>query len=932
MRDEPGATKGPAALVGRHDEVRVIRSFLHDARVRGGALLLTGEPGVGKSALLDTATAMAVAAGTTPLRATGVEFQTRVGFSALDHLLVPMRSDFPRLAPEPRNALMVALGLRDGPVPERLVLCNATLTLLRQCGDDGPLLVVIDDAQWLDAASALVLAFAARRLTGTRVGLLVAARPGQGGVFDRSGLSEQRVGPLDTVSADLLISSAFPTLNPRVRRRLLAEAQGNPLALVELAATLTGDQRSGHRPLPPVLRVSHRLGALFAPKVAELPAPARDLLLLAALQEPGDPPAGQAAPQVAGGLEALAAAGATRLVTIDEGSGILRFRHPVVRSTVVDMATDIERRRAHRTLAQALTEQPERRAWHLAEAAVAADEHVAALLEGAAGASLRRGDAVGAVTAMIRAAELSPQPQDRARRLIGAATIRAEVTGDLDNAAALLEQARATRPEPAVSLQAAVAAAYLLLNAETDVDAAHRLLVAAVEAHPHRHDARDPALIDALHGLLAICWTGGRAELWAPFTHAVARLGPRVPAILDLCHRTFGDPARLAAPALSTATAATEELADELDPVVTTRVAVGCVYLDRVGDCRRALWRVVRNGRDGGAIALAINALISLCVDGWLRGEWDEAGRLAAEGSRMSETHGYRRYTFVLSGYIAALVAAARGDVVRSSRAADDMAAWAAPRGARIAVQLAHHVHALGSAGAGDHESAYREASAISPAGVLAPYTPHALWVMLDLVDAAVHTGRFAEARAHVRAMRTAEVAALSPRLALVSAGCTAMVADKAEAAACFRQALAVPGAQRWPFDLARVHLAYGEHLRRAGAVEARNELQAALDIFERLGARPWAARASGQLRADGVPTASGPGPQTLTRQERQVAELAATGMTNKEIGLRLRLSHRTVGMYLYQVFPKLGVTSRAALRDALSDGAGEDRSQARGR
>ncbi len=920
-----GRQQPAAVLSGRDEELRILRSFLHDARARGASLLLTGEPGVGKSALAEVAARTAAANGTTVLRTAGTEFRAPVGYSGLDHLLEPVRPDLRRLTSDARNALMSALGLRDGPTPDRLMVSNATLALLRRRAADRPVLVIVDDAQWLDLASALVLAFTARRLTGTRVGLLAASRPGPDGVFEKSGLPELPVGPLDPAAAADLIGRAVPALHPRVRQRLLTEAQGNPLALTELPAALSDDQRSGRRPLPPVLQVGDRLGALFTARIAALPAPTRELLLLAALQGSGDLRVVQAA-AAADVRAALAAADGARLVTIDHDAGVLLFRHPAVRSTVVGLATDVERRRAHRALAATLAEQPERRAWHLAEATTGADEHVAALLEENAGASLRRGDAVGAVAALARAADLSPHGTDRARRLVGAATIRAEVTGDLDDASVLLGEARAAQPDLGGSLHAAVAAAYLLLNAETDVDAAHRLLVAAVERHPRRHDAGDAVLIDALFALLMICWTGGRPELWAPFHEAVGRLGPRIPAVLDLCRRTFGDPVRLARPALPAAAEAAGALLDENDPVLITRVAVGCVYLDRVSDCRPALRRVIRDGRDGGAVALAINALVSSCVDDWLRGEWDEAQRLAGEGIRMSEAHGYRRYTFVLGGYITALVAAARGDAAGSRRAADDMTRWAAPRGARIAVQFAHHVRALSAAGAGDHESAYRAASAVSPAGVLAPYTPHALWVMLDLVDAAVHTGRLAEAANHVRAMRTADVATISPRLALVSAGCAAMAAPADDdAAAWYRRALAVPGAERWPFDLARVQLAYGERRRRAGAVDARNHLGSALEIFERLGARPWADRAAGQLRAGGVPTGRGPGARTLTPQERQVAELAASGMTNKEIGARLRLSHRTVGMYLYQVFPKLGVTTRAALRDALAADAGED-------
>jgi DNA-binding CsgD family transcriptional regulator len=253
---------------------------------------------------------------------------------------------------------------------------------------------------------------------------------------------------------------------------------------------------------------------------------------------------------------------------------------------------------------------------------------------------------------------------------------------------------------------------------------------------------------------------------------------------------------------------------------------------------------------------------------------------------------------------------------------------WAVPRRAGIAVTFAHHLRALVALGREDYEEAYHQAYAISPAGVLAPYTPHALWVLLDLVEAAVRTGRQAEASAHVAAMRDADLAAISPRLALLSAGSAAIAASDVEAPGLFEQALAVPGAERWPFDLARLRLAYGGLLRRTGTTPlARTQLGLALDTFQQLGARPWAARAMNELRAMGRHStrARAMTPESITPQELEIAMMAASGLTNKQIGERLYLSPRTIGAHLYQVFPKLGVTSRAALRDALATPRGNE-------
>ncbi|GID33416.1 LuxR family transcriptional regulator [Paractinoplanes brasiliensis] len=378
---------------------------------------------------------------------------------------------------------------------------------------------------------------------------------------------------------------------------------------------------------------------------------------------------------------------------------------------------------------------------------------------------------------------------------------------------------------------------------------------------------------------------------------------------------------RQAAPVLELASARADALRDELNPITISRVAIGCVYIDRLASCREALDRVIEDGRAGGAVGLGISAMVSNSVDNWHTGRWVEADRLAAEGIALCERYNYPRYSYILR-YFRCLVAAAGGEVEDTLATVDAMTRWSTPRGAGITVQFAHHVRALVHAGSGDHERAYQEATAISPAGTLAPFRPHALWVLIDVVEAALHSGRTAEARAHVAAMRRERIDRLSSRLALVSAGCAAMVADDDEATAFYQQALAVPEAEHWPFDRARIQLAYGEHLRRVRRpAAARPYLREALEAFERLGARPWARRAVAGLRAGGTTASSAePVMAVLGAQELEIARLAASGLTNRQIGERLNMSHRTVGAYLYRLFPKLGVTTRAALRDRLDE------------
>jgi DNA-binding CsgD family transcriptional regulator len=308
--------------------------------------------------------------------------------------------------------------------------------------------------------------------------------------------------------------------------------------------------------------------------------------------------------------------------------------------------------------------------------------------------------------------------------------------------------------------------------------------------------------------------------------------------------------------------------------------------------------------------------------DAFFNGQWEQATQVTEEGLMLCETHGYRLLAWP-GIFLRALLAAARGDQDTTGALADQMAGWAAPRGVRVVQIYARHARALAALGRADFEDAYRHAAAVSPAGILAPYIPHALWLIMDLVEAAVRTGRHAEAASHVRAAREAGIAGISPRLAMITNGAAAMAAPDETYGDLFQTALAAPGADRWPFDQARIQLAYGERLRRVKATTtARTYLTSALDTFQRLGAGPWTKRAGNELRATGLSLgqAHTRGPASLTPQQQQIAQLAAAGLTNKQIGERLYLSPRTVATHLHQLFPKLGVTTRAALRDALAD------------
>jgi len=904
-------------LIGRDGEVELIRSFVDRAVAQGDALLLAGDAGVGKTALLEVATAYAASIGARTVTVAGTQFEANVSFAGLHQVLYPFLTGLSRLAAPQQAALSGALGLEQGRPSDRLAVSHASLELLVDAAAVSPILLVIDDLPWLDRVSATILGFIARRVAGHRIGVLASARTGAEGFVDRSGLRTHDLPPLSDAAATDLLASRYPTLTPRVRRRLLAEARGNPLALLELPVALSQAAPVSPSTVPTTLPLTRRLQTVFAGRVQGLPEPTRRSLLLAVLDGGGDL-------RILSGTEIgdLGPAERMGLVSIDRAAGRLSFRHPLIRSAVIEMSTSDERREIHRILAERRTGEPARLAWHLAEASLGPDERVAAMLQQVAHANLARGDSVGAIAELLRSADLSPAGTDRGSRLAEAAYLGAIVTGDLGDVPALMEAARQADPRYGGGLAGAVAGAYHLLNAIGEVDGAHRLLAAAIEAVPEPGDAGNKTLIEALYTLLMVSFFGGRPELWPALHTAFDRLQPRPPELLALLSRTFSDPAHRALGALDRLDAAIARLSHETSPARIVRTAIAGSYLDRIGDCREPLWRAVRHGREGGAVTSAIEALFLLGNDAYFSGRWDEVAPVVDEGLALCETHNY--WLIRWSGlFFPALVAVGRGDVEIGRTLTDQMTRWAAPRRVSVVIAYVAHIKTLTALSRGDFDTAFRYAGRVSPAGQLAAHSPNALWLVMELVEAAARSGRPAEASAHVAAAYRARIDELSPRLALTVAGARAMAASDSEYPDEFDRALETPGADRWPFDLARIRLAYGERLRRTQSpAAARDHLTAALESFEQLRARPWAVRAGNELRATGAQRNRHGSSATrpLTPQQRQIASLAAAGLSNKQIGERLFLSSRTVSYHLHQIFPKLGVTSRAALRDALAD------------
>lgn len=558
-------------------------------------------------------------------------------------------------------------------------------------------------------------------------------------------------------------------------------------------------------------------------------------------------------------LDALAPAREAELLHADSTVGRISFRHRLTRAAIVHRATPGERRRAHHCLAAALADAPERRAWHLAEATTGPDETLArALDEGAlpawrrgdepAGSERWRGNASAAVAALKRAGELSPHPADRSRRLAEAAYF-ATFTGQLDDVPGLLTDA-ARAADPPTALVAATTA-HLLTHDEGDLDAAHRLLARALDdtAATGTDDARDHAGI--LYALLLVCLHTLGPEPWQLLRTALDRFEPTAMTPIRLCYEAYADPAH-ASDALRKGLAdAFAALPADPAPWELIPLAFAAVAMDALSDHRYLVSRTVDREREGGAVAMAVPALLLLCHDSYAHGRWDEAERLAQEGLDLAAAHGYRFWERQIRALLAT-GAALRGDADLARTRSEETTTWAAPRGIEVTEAYARSARHLAAMGQGDYEEAHVQVGRIDPAGTPSAGIP-GRWLVLDLVEASVRTGRTDEARDQVVAARTAGIHRISSRTALGCAGAEAVAADENAAGPLFEAALSLPHAARWPWEHARIQLAYGQWLRRARDHHARRYLSSALETFDRLGAQAMAQRARNELRATGV-------------------------------------------------------------------------------
>jgi AAA ATPase domain len=825
-------------LFGRDADLAFIEST-RQAFVRGGgALVLTGEPGIGKTALLRTATRSALSAGMRVLSAAGVEFEEDVAYAGLNQLLLPLQSELEQLTDRSRRVLSTALGFDDGTPADRLAICNATLELLELAGRDAPVLIAVDDLPWLDRTSAGVLALVARRTVGRRLGFLGVSRAESEGFFERAGLPQRALEALDDDAASALLEHHWPDLEERARAQLLADARGNPLALMELCAELrrssrdSGDPQSDEVPLPA------RLQSAFARRISNLLPAARELLLLSALE----PDVSVGALGTVGLDASVVAAEGAGLVRFAAATGKLEFRHPLVRAAVVSGATPAQRRGAHRTLALALSDDPDRHALHRALSTIGPDEETAKLLTESAHRRLARGDATGAVADLVRAADFSPMPADRNQRLAKAAWIGADVAGDLTDVPKMLAEAAAADPGFSRSLEAAGASAYFLLNNDGEIDAAHRLLVAAIQNAEVLTEADESALVETLYTLLYICYYGGLEERWPPFYRACARLRSEHP-LFRIITSTYGEAMYASPEALHALDEALANIHTETDPARIIRLSIASAYVDRLGSCRTAMRQIVEEGYRTGAMASAMYALLLLGFDHYLTGEWEATEELLTQAVELCEAHGYRHIALTGRFFIGA-IAGARGDTATADAVADEIDGWATPRRIHCFQIVAASIRSMSAISAGNYEEAYLYAESANPPGEFARHSAHVGWVMLDFIEAAVHTGRFREAEQHAAAIEAHNFARLSSRMALLSYGSMATAIRSEKAFPLFERAIGTPGVERWAFDLARVRLIYGERLRRDRLGKAaQRQLREALPTFRRLGATPWVER-----------------------------------------------------------------------------------------
>ncbi len=881
-------------------------------------LVMRGEAGVGKTALLDYLAGHAP--GCRVARAAGVQSEMELAFAGLHQLCVPMLDRLERLPSPQRDALGTAFGVSAGPAPDRFLVALAVLSLLSEVAGDRPLICVVDDQQWLDRASAQALGFVARRLAADPVGLLFAARdPGD----DLAGLPELAVAGLAEDDAQALLDSVLAgPLDVRVRDQIVAETHGNPLALLELPRGLTPGQLAGGFGLPGPRPLSGRIEESFRRQLEALPAQSRQLLQLAAADPSGDPTlVWRAAGRLGIPVQAAAAAAEANLV---EFSARVRFRHPLVRSAAYRSASVPARQEVHGALADVTdpATDPDRLAWHRAQAAPGPDEDVAAELVRSAGRAQGRGGLAAAAAFLERAALLTPDPVRRAQRLLAAARATCDA-GSLNAALGLLVAVEAGPLDQQQGAEVDRLRGQIALDQRRGIESARLLLGGARQLEPVGADLARAAHLDAL---VAAVWASDMASPDLREAAAAARTAPPGPEpprvidrLLDAVALRLTDGYAAAAPALNQA----------LEMVLAVDVSSGgagrWLWLagGRIGQIiAMELWdfeawqtlaaRQVRFARDTGALMHLAFALNYMARTHILAGELTAAARLIEEDHLIAEATGNSPIADT-----AMMLAAWRGQESEASELIEAISREATAHGAGRLVSLAAYASSVLYNGLGRHDDACdaaRQAFEREPMG----YGSH---IVPELAEAAARAGDIALAGAALQWLSERTRVTPGEWVLGIEARVRALLSEDEAAESHYRDSIGHLSRTSVRAQLARTHLLYGEWLRRQGRrADAREQLRTAHGMLEAMGMEAFAERARRELLATGETARKRAVPATveLTAQEAQVARLARDGLSNPEIGARLFISARTVQYHLSKVFTKLDITSRGQLHRAL--------------
>ena len=918
----PASTDPEHRLLGRADECAVLDGLVADIR-RGQSrsLVLRGEAGIGKTALLtylvDSASDLMVA------RAVGVESEMELAFSSVHELCGPMLDRLPRLPAPQREALEVVFGRSSGAGLDRFLAGLGVLGLMSEASDERPLLCVVDDAQWLDQASALTLAFVARRLQAEPVGIVFAARePGQ----ELQQLSELEVYGLHDGDARKLLQSAVRSkLDERVRDRVIAETRGNPLALLELPCGLTPTELAGGFGVPGSEGLSGKIRASFVRRLGTLTDDARRLVLLAAAEPVGDPLLLWRAADGLGIAPADAEeAEAEGLLAIGER---VRFRHPLARSAIYRSAAAQERRAVHLALAEATDRDvdPDRRAWHLARAAAGPDEEVASQLQRSAARAQTRGGLAAAAAFLERAVALTEDPLRRVERALVAAQANLQA-GAFDAALGLLAAAEAGPIDVVQRGWLDLLRAEIAFASRRGSAAPALLLEAAKRLQPL--DAR-LARVGYLEALSAALFAarfagpgGGTRDVASAVQAAPSSQSPSTVAdlLIDGWATLFTDGCAAAAPTLHEALTRFEHAMaaeDQLHVLWLVTITAPVVWDDARWDLLSRFH--VELARSSGALSelpLALNSRIYVHL---FRGELDTADALIDEARVAIEATDAG-----LTPWGAVALAALRGREHEAAAMLEAAAADATQRGEGIGLTVIAWARAVLYNGLGipDQALAAAEEAIECPTNGAA-----SAWAMVESIEAAARVG--APEAAGEAAERFAEIAKASGTdwaLGVHARSC-ALLSPDVTAERHYREALDRLGRCQMRVDLARAHLLYGEWLRgEHRRADARAQLRAAHDQFSSIGMEGFADRARKELRATGEQVVTRtPEPRAgLTAHERQIARLARDGLSNPEIGGRLFLSPRTVEWHLHKVFAKLGIRSRSELFSALPSSSPE--------